>query len=151
MPPIGLTLRVCRFGDLDQVTQVENDSFPDRPYTKSDFAHCLLTARDGFIVASKDGLVVGYVIALCQGREASIQSVAVLPDYRRQGIGEALMRSAIDVLAGRSDRVSLLVDVNNAAAIRLYRRLSFRETGRLVRRYYPDGSDAMEMASELRA
>lgn len=135
--------------DLGQVTRVEKDSFPDRPYTRLDFAYYLLTARDGFVVASLDGLVVGYVIAVCEGREGSIQSIAVAPSFRRRGVGEALMRAALGRLAGKADSVHLLVAVNNAGAIRLYRRLSFAETGRVSSEYYPDGSDAMEMARRL--
>jgi ribosomal-protein-alanine acetyltransferase len=128
---------------------VEKASFPERPYSRLDFVSLLLIAREGFIVASKDGLVVGYVIATSQGREGAIQSIAVSPDFRREGIGETLMRSAINHLAGKSDRIRLLVDVDNQSAIRLYHKLSFEETGKVVRKYYPNGNDAIEMAKEL--
>jgi ribosomal protein S18 acetylase RimI-like enzyme len=133
---------------LGQVGQIEKDSFPERPYGRLDFVSYLLIAREGFVVASKDGLVVGYVIALRQGREGSIQSIAVLPSLRGKGVGKMLMESAINHLTGKSERVNLLVDVNNVA-IRLYRKLSFKETGKIVKRYYPNGHDAVEMAKEL--
>jgi [ribosomal protein S18]-alanine N-acetyltransferase len=140
-------LRACEFKDLDQVGKIENTSFPERPYSRLDFASFLLLARERFVVASVDGLVVGYVIAM-KGREGSIQSIAVLPEHRGKGIGEMLMRRAIDHLAGKSERVSLLVDAGNGSAIRLYRRLSFAETGRVIKRYYPNGGDAIEMVRE---
>jgi len=143
-------LRACEFGDLDQVGRIEKASFPERPYSRLDFASFLLLARERFVVASLDGLVVGYVIAT-GGREGSIQSIAVLPENRGKGIGEELLRSAIDHLAGRSERVTLLVDAGNGSAIRLYRRLSFTETGKVIKRYYPNGGDALEMARELKA
>jgi [ribosomal protein S18]-alanine N-acetyltransferase len=151
MPPSRHELRACELRDLAQVGQIERDSFPERPYTRLDFAYFLLTAREGFIVASKDGSVVGYVIAITRGREeGSIQSIAVSPESRGKGVGELLMRSAMDSLAGRGcERVHLLVDASNEAAIRLYRRLSFTETGRVVRGYYPNGGDAVEMGREL--
>jgi len=114
-----------------------------------DFVYFLLIAGEGFIVASKDGAVVGYVIVMSRKREGSIQSIAVSPDSRGKGIGESLMRSAIDHLAGKSERVHLLVDVNNERAIRLYRKLSFVETGKVVKEYYPNRDDAVEMAKEL--
>jgi ribosomal protein S18 acetylase RimI-like enzyme len=144
----GHVLRACEFGDLDQVGKVEKASFPERPYSRLDFAYLLLVAREGFVVACRDGMVVGYVIAM-QGREGMIQSIAVSPDSRRKGIGEILMRSAIEHLTGKSERVSLLVDVKNESAIRLYRRFSFVETGKTIRGYYPDGGDAAEMVKEL--
>lgn len=142
-------LRVCEFRDLDQVSQIEKASFPDRPYSKLDFASCLLIAREGFIVACRDSSVIGYVIAMRRGREGSIQSIAVLPEFREKGVGEMLMKSAIDYLTGRSERVCLLVDVNNEKAIRLYRKFSFNETGKTIKEYYPNGGDAIEMAKEL--
>jgi ribosomal-protein-alanine N-acetyltransferase len=150
MPPSAYLLRACELGDLAQVGRIEKASFPERPYSRLDFVAYLLTARDGFIVASKDGSVVGYVIAVSQGREGSIQSIAVSPDSRGKGVGEMLMRSAIDRLAGKCGRMHLLVDANNEAAIRLYRKLSFEETGRVVKKYYPNGGDAVEMARDLR-
>jgi [ribosomal protein S18]-alanine N-acetyltransferase len=149
MQPSGYMLRACEFRDLGQVGKIEKASFPERPYTRLDFATFLLIEREGFVVASKDGVVVGYVIALRQGREGSIQSIAVLPDFRGKGIGEMLMQSAIDHLTGKSERVHLLVDVNNEAAINLYHKLSFRETGKTVKKYYPNGNDAVEMAREI--
>lgn len=149
MPPSDYVLRACEFRDLAQVGEIERASFPERPYTMLDFAAYLLIARDGFIVASKDGSVMGYVIALSQRREGSIQSIAVSPESRGKGVGELLMRSAIDHLTGKSDRVHLLVDVENESALRLYRKLSFEETGRVVRKYYPNGDDAVEMSRKL--
>jgi [ribosomal protein S18]-alanine N-acetyltransferase len=149
MPPLGPVLRRCELGDLAQVVRLEKDSFPDHPYGRLDFLAYLLIARDGFVVAADGGSVLGYVIAISEGREGSIQSIAVGPEARGRGIGEALMRSAIDHLAGRAARVHLLVAAGNDAAIRLYRRLSFEETGKVVKGYYPDGDDALEMAREL--
>ena len=149
MPPSGYVLRPCEFRDLGQVGQVEKASFPDRPYSRLDFAYFLLTAREGFTVALMDGSVVGYVIAMREGREGSIQSIAVLPGLRRRGIGKMLMESAIGRLTGRSERVRLLVDVDNEEAIRLYHGISFVETGKIVRNYYPNGHDAAELVKEL--
>jgi len=149
MPPSGYVLRPFELRDLGQVGKVEEASFPERPYSRLDFVSCLLIARKGFIVACKDGSVIGYVIAMGQGGEGLIQSIAVSPESRGKGIGEMLMKSATEHLAGKFSRVFLLVDADNEKAIRLYRRLSFRETGRVIERYYPNGDDAIEMAKEL--
>jgi len=149
MPLSGCVLRACEFRDLDQVGRVEEASFPDRPYSRMDFVSCLLVAREGFIVACKGGSVIGYVIAVRQGREGMIQSIAVSPELREKGVGEMLMKSAIDHLAGRFKRVSLLVDANNEKAIRLYRKFAFSETGKTIKKYYPNGDDAIEMVKEL--
>ena len=149
MPPSGYLLRPFELSDLDQVGKVEDASFPERPYSRLDFVSCLSVARKGFIVACKESSVIGYVIAMEQGGQGMIQSIAVSPESRGRGVGEMLMRSATEHLARRFRRVFLLVDADNEEAIRLYSRLSFRETGRMIERYYPNGDDAIEMVKEL--
>lgn len=134
---------------MDQVIQVEKASFPERPYGKLDFVTCLLLAREGFVVACLDGSVIGYVIAMRQGREGMIQSIAVSPGLREKGVGKLLMESAITHLAGRFKRAYLLVDVKNEKAIHLYRKFAFNETGKTLKVYYPNGDDAIEMVREL--
>jgi ribosomal-protein-alanine N-acetyltransferase len=149
MPPSGYVLRSFELRDLGQVIEVEEASFPERPYSRMDFLSCLLIAREGFIVAVNDGSVIGYVIAMGQGGQGMIQSIAVAPESRGRGVGELLMKAGNEHLARRFRRVSLLVDADNEKAIRLYRKLSFFETGKIIEGYYPNGDDAVEMAKEL--
>ncbi|HUH99602.1 MAG TPA: N-acetyltransferase [Nitrososphaerales archaeon] len=150
MPPSGFTVRTFELKDLGQILTIEKESFPDQPYGGLDFLSYSLTSREGFMVAcSNEGLVVGYAIAEARGLEGSIQSIAVSPPFRGRGIGEMLMRNALEYLAKWCVRARLLVDVENASAIRLYLRLSFEKTGRVVERYYPNGNDAIEMTREL--
>jgi len=151
MPLSAFLLRACELQDIPQVGQIENASFPERPYTRLDFAYFLLIARNGFIVAVEDSTLVGYVIATSQGRAGTIQSIAVSPESRGKGVGELLMRAAIAHLIGKSERVRLLVAAKNKAAIRLYRKLSFEKTGKVVSGYYPNGDDALEMSRALQA
>ena len=55
-----------------------------------------------------------------------------------------LLRS-IDRFAGRVRQVYLEVRPSNRVAFLLYRKLSFEETGKVRKRYYPNGEDAIEM------
>jgi ribosomal-protein-alanine N-acetyltransferase len=137
-------LRTCHYQDLDRVVAIEKSAFPDRPYSKSDFMALLLRAKDGFIIAEADDGLLGYVIAVHDGDDGMIQSIAVSDQFRRRGIGEVLMSSALNHLA-ECERVFLLVDSNNVVAISLYHKLSFKETGNIKRNYYPNGDDAVEM------
>ena len=43
----------------------------------------------------------------------------------------------------------LEVRPSNEAGILLYRKLSFEETGKVRKKYYPDGEDAIEMARSI--
>ncbi len=136
-----VTLRPCRFRDLRRVMEIENESFTD-PYPWDEFAAHLLLRQRGFVVACQGGEVVGYVLAAREeGGEGWIRSIAVVPEFRRRGAGTALMEAAMESLVG-CDSVSLLARRSNEAAMALYRKFSFTETG-MVKGYYRDGEDAV--------
>src|SRR5208282_3936921 len=94
-----VTLRACGYRDLPRVQFIEKGSFPD-PYTELTFATFLLDPQSHFVVACVDASVVGYLIATRGPRDGTIQSIAVLPEFRGEGIGKMLMRSAMDYLTG---------------------------------------------------
>jgi len=143
-----ISLRPCTYADVGQIHAVELECFPEGAYSTIVFANLLLLANEGFIVACSGGSVVGYVIGTGIGGEGMIQSMAVIPSFRRRGVGARLMASVIEHLSKKYRRSSLLVDVSNEVAIHLYRKFGFSETGRVIKLYYPNGSDAIEMAWE---
>ncbi len=146
---VAFRVRPCEYRDLTQVHEIELESFPDRPYSMVDFGYLLLIARTGFLVACADGVVVGYVIAMHYEGHGLIQSIAVAPRSRRRGAGGLLMRAAIGHLAKKFERAYLQVDASDEGAISFYHGLAFHETGKVIKRYYPNGHDAVEMLREL--
>jgi [ribosomal protein S18]-alanine N-acetyltransferase len=136
-------IRTFRNEDLDQVIAIEKASFPD-PYTEPFFWFLKLKAGNGFIVAEKER-IVGYAISENRRGRAHIISMAVSPDSRRAGIGESLVQELINRLSPEVTEFYLEVRPSNGAAILLYEKLSFRKTGRVKKRYYPDGEDALVM------
>lgn len=141
-------LRACRYRDLDRVLALEEASFADNPYRRLDFVYFLEVSRGGFTIAEENDRLLGYVIAVGEEGEGFIQSIAVSPESRGRGVGDALMRSAVDHLVGYK-QIRLLVDSNNAVAISLYRKFSFRETGKTIKGYYQSGDDALEMVRTM--
>jgi ribosomal-protein-alanine N-acetyltransferase len=139
-----LTLGTFDHDDMDQILAIEKASFPD-PYPRIVFTWFKLRVGEEFIVARKDGRVVGYLISEVRRGRGHIASMAVAPDYRRMGIGEAMARKSIDRFAGRVKQAYLEVRPSNDAAIHLYHKLSFEETSKVRKKYYPDGEDAIEM------
>jgi ribosomal-protein-alanine N-acetyltransferase len=97
-----------------------------------------------------DDEVIGYIDYWHIGPEIHIITVAVHPDWRRRGIGSALM----DLLLGEAKRsgaktVSLDVRPSNQPALELYRKFGFEQTG-LRRRYYQDNDeDALTMTLRI--
>lgn len=143
-------LRKCLPSDLGKILEVEKVSFPD-PYDIVILSELLAVEPDGFLVAENDAGMMGYITAVSSQGEGMIYSLAVLEEYRRRGIGRALMTAELDHLSRRKvSRVYLQVSVNNQGAIALYRGFGFGEVGR-IKRYYPNGDDAWTMLLNLSA
>lgn len=70
---------------------------------------------------------VGYVISFKRRNFGYISAVAVIPEFRRQGIASALIRTAIDYLRSL-DLSDVMIDVyvRNTPAVEAYKKLGFR-------------------------
>ena len=109
--------------------------------------------RDRFfgneVPASGREYVVGFAGFWFMADEAHLASIAVREEYRRQGIGELLFISIID-LATELDAniITLEVRASNTAALSLYSKYGFIQVG-LRRGYYTDDrEDAVLMTAE---
>ena len=94
--------------------------------------------------ATKDGQMVGFIACDIRRSEnvAWIATIGVMPDQRRQGIGELLLceaESRLDV-----SWLRLSVRVSNQDAIRLYQRLGYAKKT-IWPAYYADREDAVVM------
>ena len=87
--------------------------------TDSDEVLASLIGRDpgALIVAVTDGRIVGTVIAGWDGWRGSIYRLAVGPDQRRSGLGQALLRAAEERLDGVGARRlhAIVVEENDVA------------------------------------
>lgn len=92
--------------------------------------------------------IVGFVGFWVMADEAHITSIAVRESYRRQGIGELLMVSVIDMAMKLKARiVTLEVRISNEGAQRLYSRYGFSKVG-IRKGYYNDNrEDAAVMST----
>lgn len=94
-----------------------------------------------FLVATKGGDVVGYAGAWIIADECHVTTIAVAPEYRRQGLGKKMMD---EILARSKDRgvlcATLEVRADNEAAIKMYEKLGFVISGKR-KAYYPDNKE----------
>lgn len=111
-----------------------------------------------FLVAELDGDVVGYVALHPAGGLAShahvriIDGLGVLPSAQGRGVGEALVRAAVErARAEGAAKVTLRVLGTNPAARRLYERCGFVVEGVLVGEFVIEGTpvDDVWMALHL--
>ncbi len=95
------------------------------------------------LLAGADDIPVGFVVMRVAADEAEILTLAVDPEKRRAGTGRALLDAGLaNAREKGAAKAFLEVSVSNIAAIALYTREGWQETGRRVR-YYADGSDAL--------
>ncbi len=86
-------------------------------------------------------LVVGFLGVWLLPDEAHVVTVAVRESHRRQGIGELLLISAIELAqANRQGLVTLECRVSNEVALKLYDKYGFQRAG-LRARYYSDNHE----------
>jgi len=147
------TLRRFREEDLREVTYINRTCLPEN-YTAYFFIELYMSYPETFIVAEVDNRVVGYIMCRIETgfsgfspiKRGHIISIAVLPGYRRMGIGEALLREALRAMIEHYGvrECYLEVRVSNMPAINLYRKLGF-EVDKIIRGYYADGENAYLM------
>lgn len=141
-----MRIRLARSDDLPSILRIEKKSFGCDAWDREQFLDYLTQpSKCAFLVATTDGAVVGYALAFHTKTRAEVDSIAVAPAHRGQGIAVALLTRVISQLRRRGFKaVSLNVRPENTAAIRLYQKLGFRRVRR-VDGYYADGATAWRM------
>jgi ribosomal protein S18 acetylase RimI-like enzyme len=73
---------------------------------------------------------IGYVLLFAEGGFTEVVSLAVHPDFRRQGYGLALMHACLKLAsAHRHTHMHLIVDSKKTSAEALYRQCGFKDSG----------------------
>ncbi|WP_432361637.1 ribosomal protein S18-alanine N-acetyltransferase [Sporosarcina sp. UB5] len=136
--------------DIAAVVEIEQEAFAT-PWTQEIFEH-EMTGNDyaHYIVAVVDDEVVGHCGMWVVLDECHITNVAVRMHMRGHGIGEALMRKAIELCQANDVKLMTLeVRVSNHTAQNLYRKLGFQDGGIRKNYYTDDHEDALVMWVEL--
>jgi len=136
------------YEDLLDVYEINKISFPN-PYPISLLFYFKTYYPKTFLVARVLNKVVGYVIATTRAREGEIISIAVLPSWRRRGIGSKLLKSLFRVLINYDiNKVYLHVRVSNKDAVKFYVKNGFKIIS-YVPNYYSNGEGAYLMVRKI--
>lgn len=95
------------------------------------------------------GQLLGYISLYAVVDEMEVLNLAVLPAFRRKGLGARLLSLALQ--AGRKmgiEKVRLETRESNLAALSLYGNFGFRGVGRRER-YYANGEAALVMLLDM--
>jgi ribosomal protein S18 acetylase RimI-like enzyme len=144
-----IRLREVRPGDLEALHLLDQACFePDIAYTQGHLRYFLSRQNSCGIVAEIDGALAGFAIGHRSGSRGHVVTIDVAAAHRRGGVGRALLRELVRRLEDSgARRIRLEVDLRNAAAIRFYEGLGFRES-RCLRGYYGPDLDGLEMVRE---
>ena len=91
-----------------------------------DIARKIRFQKDLFLVAIREGDLIGTVMAGYEGRRGWINYLAVSPAHQRKGTGRQLMQEAENrLLVLGCPKVNLMVRKSNSQVIEFYRHLGF--------------------------
>ncbi|MCI8600628.1 MAG: ribosomal protein S18-alanine N-acetyltransferase [Oscillospiraceae bacterium] len=115
--------------DVPQLRLLEERCFAD-PWSQRSLRDTIREDRCFFLSALENGRICGYLNTTYVLDELNIHRVCVLPEYRRIGVGTAMMTRLMEFCRREGLRqVFLEVRKSNLNAQRLYKRFGFTAVG----------------------
>lgn len=143
-----MEIRKMTAREVPQVAELEKLCFA-MPWSEKSVAGELDNPLALWLVAMDGESLAGYVGSQTVMDETDMMNLAVTPQFRRQGVGEALVNALVASLKELGSRcLTLEVRDSNGPARALYAKLGFAEVGRR-RGYYRDPrEDALILRKE---
>jgi [ribosomal protein S18]-alanine N-acetyltransferase len=152
---MGFELRVATPDDLAAIMELETATFETDAWSAESMSNELASPHTHYLFAfdpaTPDALAgYGGLLAPRGSADADIQTIAVAPDARRNGLGRTLVTAMLSEAAARgASQVFLEVRADNPNARALYDSLGFEQIAVRAKYYQPDGVDAQIMRVEL--
>ena len=134
--------------DIPGAARLEQVCFSD-PWSPAMLKESLENPLYRFFVDEEAGTLTAYAGMFSVLDEGNIANIAVFPEYRRKGIGEALLSALIR--CGYEEGLSVLfleVRESNNPAISLYLKLGFTETG-YRKNYYHEPEEGARIFTKI--
>jgi ribosomal-protein-alanine N-acetyltransferase len=137
--------------DVPQLFLLEQACFGD-PWSQKSLRDTLNEEHSFFAVAEEDGRIYGYLNTTYVLDEMNLNRICVLPEYRRSGVGSALMQQMFTCAQQRQIRALYLeVRESNENAQRVYRRFGFQVVGRRAGFYQNPTEAGLVMSASVSA
>ena len=135
--------------DVNAVNQLERACFPKDAWPIWDIVGVLTLPNVIRLKAVHKEKIIGFAAVDKRPIQkiAWIATICVQPEYRRQGIGSALLQACENSVNLPSIRLS--VRASNRGAIDLYQRHGYKQM-EVWLHYYPDREDAIVLGKKLR-
>jgi len=140
-----LQIRRVKSDDISAISEIEQVSFKD-PFPSYFLSQLADANPETFLVAILGGKIIGYAAVDRWPDQEHLVSIAISPESRKKGVGQALLVDLIQKM--QTGSMKLEVRRSNKAAQELYRKNGFLQTG-LAHSYYTDGEDAIQMEKAI--
>jgi ribosomal-protein-alanine acetyltransferase len=125
---------------LDRLYEIETECFGEEAFTKKQIAQLLTDYNSISLIARENGEIVGFIVGMVYPDRKAINghilTIDVSPSHRRKGIGQKLLQEIESIFSQKGVQACILeVREDNVAATGLYRKLGYKEVGRLENYY----------------
>jgi ribosomal-protein-alanine N-acetyltransferase len=142
-------IRLAALADAPALVAIERRCFSD-PWSETAFREALAADWTFGLVAESGRGLAGYLIGRETAGSGEILNLAVAPEFRRRGIGGALLEEGLaDFRRRRAIEVFLEVRESNRSAQALYLGRGFRPVGQRASYYRNPREDALVLRLEL--
>ena len=144
----NIAIRRATSSDVDAIYAVEVAAFADDSWSRESFDEILDEPECYYFIAHCDDNIVGYCGMYHETGETpcSIEALAVVPEFRRKGLGRLLVQKMLDTAKELGlSKAELEVNTKNVDAIRLYQDFGFAIEKHIKGFYSNSGDDAYIM------
>jgi ribosomal-protein-alanine N-acetyltransferase len=135
--------------DAAGLVAIERRAFSD-PWSEASFREALVSPWTFGLVAETGRGMAGYLIGREVAGTGEVLNLAVAPEFRRRGVGGALLEAGLAALRRRKvEEVFLEVRESNIEAQALYVGHGFRPVGQRAAYYRNPREDALVLRLEL--
>ena len=135
---------------LDDLEQIKNNlnNFDDF-WTYSILKQELLNKNSKYIVCKSENEIIGFAGIWISPVDIHITNIVIRKDLRNNKFGTILLQELLDLAKNENkEEITLEVNKNNTAAIKLYSKFEFKEIG-IRKKYYNNIDDAIIMTKKI--
>jgi ribosomal-protein-alanine N-acetyltransferase len=151
---LSITVRQAELSDINEIMKINKVCLPEN-YSFDFFYRILSDFGYACVIGELEEEIIGYVLSRIerpftsflgvQSAKGHVISIAIIPKYRRKGLGIKIMKYGLKKLIDHEvETIYLEVRVSNVAAIEMYRKLGFY-IKKEFKEYYRDGESAFVM------